>query len=253
MKKMILALAAVCLIWPALVQADEFQVAVAANFTEPSKAIAAEFEKETGHKATLIFGPTGGFETQVRQGAPFDVLLAANTKTPKNLEGDGLIKPGSRFTYAQGALALWSAQEGLVDDQGNILKSDKFKFLAVADPDLAPYGKAAYDVLKAWSLLEPLEKAKKIVTGNDIGKTFQLIDSGNAEIGFIAWSQVCREGKLSKGSVWQVPANLYSPIVQDAVILKGAADKAAVQAFADYLKNSPKAREIILSFGYTLP
>ncbi|MDR0882132.1 MAG: molybdate ABC transporter substrate-binding protein [Candidatus Adiutrix sp.] len=252
MKKLLLALVAVFLIWPALAQADEFQVAVAANFTEPSKAIAAAFEKGTGHRAVLIFGPTGGFETQIRQGAPFSILLAANTKTPKNLEKDGLTKPGSRFTYAKGALALWSAQKGFVDDLGEVLKTDKFKYLAVADPDLAPYGKAAYEVLKAWNLLEPLQKAKKIVTGNDIGKTLQLVDSGNADIGFVAWSQVCRNGKLTKGSVWQVPGNLHKPIIQDAVILKSAANNAAVQAFADYLK-SPKARDIILSYGYTLP
>jgi len=253
MKKLFLALAAVFLLSPALASAEEFQVAVAANFTAPSKDIAAEFEKETGHKPVLSFGSTGNFYSQIKNGAPFTMLLAADSKTPVKLEEEGGIKPGSRFTYAQGALALWSAKEGFVDDKGEVLAGDKYKFLSVADPKLAPYGAAAYELLKAKGLLESLEKDQRIVTGNNIGQAFQFAESGQAELGLIAWSQVCREGKLSRGSVWLVPADLYSPIMQDAVILKGAEDNAAVQAFADYLKNSPKAKEIILSYGYSLP
>jgi len=253
MRKLLLTLIAGLLLCPSAVWAAEFQVAVAANFTEPSKAIAAEFEKETGHKAILSFGATGGFYSQIKNGAPFAMLLAADSKTPVKLDEEGETKAGSRFTYAQGALALWSAQEGLVDDKGEVLKGDKFKFLSVADPKLAPYGAAAYELLKAWNILDGLEKSKRIVTGNNIGQAFQFAESGQAELGLIAWSQVCRDGKLSRGSVWLVPADLYSPIMQDAVILKAAADDEAVQAFADYLKNSPKAKEIILSFGYTLP
>ncbi len=253
MKKSLLILAAVLLFCSGPARADEFQVAVAANFTEPAKAIAAEFEKETGHKPVLSFGATGGFYSQIKNGAPFALLLAADTKTPAKLEEEGEAKPGSRFTYAQGALTLWSAKADLVDDQGQVLKSDRFKYLAVADPKLAPYGEAAYELLKAWNLLGSLEKEKRLVTGNNIGQTFQLTESGNADLGLIAWSQVCRDGQLSRGSAWLVPADLYSPILQDAVILKGAADQAAAQAFADYLKTNPKAREIILGFGYTLP
>ncbi len=253
MKKLIVSLAALFLLTPALGSAEEFQVAVAANFTKPSQDIAAEFEKEPGHKPVLSFGSTGNFYSQIKNGAPFTMLLAADSKTPVKLESEGDTKPGSRFTYAQGALALWSAQEDLVDDQGQVLNTDKFKFLAVADPKLAPYGAAAYELLKAKNLLEPLEKAQRIVTGNNIGQAFQFADRGQAELGLTAWSQVCRDGRLSRGSVWMVPADLYSPIMQDAVILKGAADNAVVQAFADYLKNSPKAKEIILSYGYSLP
>jgi len=250
MKKLLLAVVAALLMWPAAAGAEEFQVAVAANFTKPSQDIAAAFEKETGHKPVLSFGSTGSFYAQIKNGAPFTMLLAADAKTPAKLEEEGDVKPGSRFTYAQGALALWSAKEGFVDDKGEVLKSDKFKFLSVADPKLAPYGEAAYELLNAWNLVQPLEG--RIVTGQNIGQAFQFAESGQAELGLIAWSQVCREGKLSTGSVWLVPANLYSPILQDAVILKSAADNAAVQAFADYLKNSPKAKEIILSYGYTL-
>lgn len=251
MKKLVLLTAAIILLLPAMVLAEEFQVAVAANFTEPSKVIAEAFEKETGHKAILSFGSTGSFYSQIKNGAPFTMLLAADAKTPEKLEAEGEIKPGSRFTYAQGALALWSAKEGFVDDKGEVLKSDKFKFLSVADPKLAPYGAAAYELLEAWNLVKPLEG--KIVTGNNIGQAFQFAESGQAELGLIAWSQVCRDGKLSRGSAWLVPANLYSPIMQDAVILKSAENNAAVQAFADYLKNSPKAKEIIKSYGYALP
>jgi len=251
MKKLFMAVVSAILLWPALGSADEFQVAVAANFTKPSEDIAAAFEKETGHKPLLSFGSTGNFYAQIKNGAPFTMLLAADSKTPAKLEEEGGVKPGSRFTYAQGALAMWSAQEGFVDDKGEVLKSDNFKFLAVADPKLAPYGAAAYEFLNAWKLVQPLEG--RIVTGNNIGQAFQFAESGQAELGLIAWSQVCRDGKLSRGSVWLVPAELYSPILQDAVILKGAEDNAAVQAFADYLKNSPKAKEIILSYGYTLP
>lgn len=251
MKKLVLAVISAMLLWPVAAGAEEFQVAVAANFTKPSQDIAAEFEKETGHKPLLSFGSTGNFYAQITNGAPFTMLLAADAKTPAKLEEEGGVKAGSRFTYAQGALALWSAKEGFVDDQGEVLKSDKFKYLSVADPKLAPYGAAAYELLNAWNLVQALEG--RIVTGQNIGQAFQFAESGQAELGLIAWSQVCRDGKLSTGSVWLVPANLYSPILQDAVILKGAENNEAVQAFADYLKNSPKAKEIILSYGYTLP
>ena len=248
---MILALVASLLILPATAFAEEFQVAVAANFTAPSKDIAAEFEKETGHKPVLSFGSTGNFYSQIKNGAPFTMLLAADSKTPAKLEEEGDIKPGSRYTYAQGALALWSAQEGLVDAQGEVLKKGDFKFLAVADPKLAPYGAAAYELLDKLDLTNSLEG--RIVTGNNIGQAFQFAESGQAELGLIAWSQVCRGGKLSRGSAWLVPADMYSPILQDVVILKTAADNEVVQAFADYLKNSPKAKEIITSYGYALP
>ncbi|MDL2226948.1 molybdate ABC transporter substrate-binding protein [Deltaproteobacteria bacterium OttesenSCG-928-M10] len=251
MKNLFLTLAALLISLPAAARAEEFQVAVAANFTAPAKDIAAVFEAETGHKAVLSFGSTGNFYSQIKNGAPFTMLLAADAKTPAKLENEGEAKAGSRFTYAQGALALWSAREGFVDDKGEVLKGDKFKFLAVADPKLAPYGAAAYELLEAWTLVKALEG--RIVTGQNIGQAFQFAESGQAELGLIAWSQVCREGRLSRGSAWMVPADLYSPIMQDAVILKAAADNAAVEAFADYVKTSPKAREIIISYGYTLP
>ncbi len=251
MKKFLLSLLAGLLALPAALKADEFQVAVASNFTNPARDIAAEFERETGHRALLSFGSTGNFYSQIKNGAPFVILLAADSETPGKLEAEGETLAGSRFTYARGALALWSAREGFVDGQGDVLKSDKFKFLSVADPKLAPYGKAAYEVLEKWNLIKPLEG--KIVTGNNIGQAFQFVESGQAELGFVAWSRIRKDGKLTGGSVWMPPADLYSPIMQDAVLLKAGTEDAKAQAFADYVKNSPKARDIIVGYGYTLP
>ncbi|MDR1577592.1 MAG: molybdate ABC transporter substrate-binding protein [Deltaproteobacteria bacterium] len=231
-------------------QAEEFQVAVAANFTKPAEDIAKAFEKKTGHKAILTFGPTGGLATQIRQEGPFAVFLAADSATPEKLENEKLTKPGSRFTYAKGALALWSKTEGYVDAKGDVLKKNKFKKLGVADPKLAPYGKAAYEVLAKLGLDKKVES--KIVTGNNITQAFQFAETGNAELAFIAWSQVCKDGKLTSGSVWNVPADLYSPILQDLVILKPGLKSKAVQAFADYVKSDPEAEKIILSYGYEL-
>ncbi|MDR2142559.1 MAG: molybdate ABC transporter substrate-binding protein [Deltaproteobacteria bacterium] len=253
MKKIALALLAALILTLGLglnAQAEEFQVAVAANFTKPAEKIAQAFEKKTGHKAILSFGSTGNFYSQIKQEAPFAAFLAADSATPQKLENEKLIKPGSRFTYAKGALALWSKTTGYVDDKGEVLKKNQFKKLAVADPKLAPYGKAAHEALAKLGLEKAVEA--KIVTGNNITQTFQFAESGNAELAFIAWSQVCQDGQLTSGSVWNVPADLYSPILQDMVILKPGENSAAVQAFADYVKSDPEARKIILSFGYEL-
>jgi molybdate transport system substrate-binding protein len=251
MRKLLLLVAALAILCPTLALADEFQVAVASNFTAPAEIIAADFEKDTGHKAILAFGATGAFYAQIKNGSPVDIFLAADSKTPKKLEDEGDTKPGSRFTYAKGALVLWSATEGYVDDQGQVLKTGDYKHLAVADPERAPYGAAAYELLGAWGLLDGLKKDEKLVTGENIGQTVQFVDTGNAELGLVALSQVWKDGKLTKGSGWKVSPDLYSPILQDVVILKRAADNAAVQAFADYLKGD-KAKAVILSFGYEL-
>ncbi|MDR2460023.1 MAG: molybdate ABC transporter substrate-binding protein [Deltaproteobacteria bacterium] len=240
-----------CLIFTPLAQAEDFNVAVAANFTNPALDIAAIFQEETGHKPVLSFGSTGNFKTQIQNGAPFVILLAADTKTPLELEEEGLGVSGTRFTYAKGALVLWSSTPGYVDPQGEVLKKNEFRFLAVANPDLAPYGLAGYEFLTKWGLLPALES--KIVTGNNISDTFQVVNSGNAELGLIAWSQVCKDNTLSSGSVFMIPTDLYSPILQDAILLKNGSDSAAAKAFLDYLKTSPKAKEIILSYGYHLP
>jgi molybdate transport system substrate-binding protein len=229
--------------------ADEVQVAVAANFTAPIKAIAADFEKDTGHKLVTSFGATGQFYTQIKNGAPFEVFLAADDTTPAKLESENEIVNGSRFTYAVGTLALWSAKDGYVDDKGEVLKSGKFEHLSIANPKAAPYGLAATQTLDKLGLTDATHS--KIVEGQSIAQAYQFVQTGNAELGFVALSQVFNDGKLTGGSAWIVPANLHEPIKQDAVILNKGKDNAAAKALMDYLKG-PKAAAIIKSFGYQL-
>jgi molybdate transport system substrate-binding protein len=230
-----------------LAHAGEVQVAVAANFTAPAKDIAVEFEKDTGHRATLSFGSTGQFYAQIGQGAPFDVFLAADDTTPAKLEQEGETVAGSRFTYAIGALVLWSAREGFIDDRGEVLKKGGFAHLSIADPEKAPYGTAAVETLTRLGLKETLQD--KIVQGNNISQAHQFVSTGNAELGFVALSQVYKDGKLTGGSGWIVPSDLYEPIRQDAVILAKGKDNAAASAFVDYLKGT-KAGAVIESYGY---
>jgi len=230
-------------------QAAEVSVAVAANFTAPMKKIAAAFEHDTGHRAILAFGSTGKFYAQIRNGAPFQVLLSADDETPARLEREGLGVPGTRFTYAFGKLALWSRQPGLVDDRGDVLKTGKFERIALADPKLAPYGAAAVEVLNRLGLMSAL--APKFVQGENIAQTYQFLVTGNAELGFVALSQVLVDGKLVQGSAWRVPAALHAPLRQDAVVLNPGKDNAAASALMAYLRND-KARAIIRSFGYDL-
>lgn len=229
--------------------ADEVNVAVAANFTAPMQAIAVEFEKDTGHKAVPSFGATGQFYTQIKNGAPFDVFLAADDSTPAKLDTEGDTVPGSRFTYAIGTLVLWSAKEGFVDDKGEVLKKGAFAHLSIADPVKAPYGTAAVETLKKLGIYETL--SPKIVTGNNIAQAHQFVATANAELGFVALSQVYKDGKLTSGSGWIVSSDLYAPILQDAVLLKKGKDNAAAAALLKYLKE-PKAAGIIKSFGYAL-
>ncbi|MDR2444105.1 MAG: molybdate ABC transporter substrate-binding protein [Deltaproteobacteria bacterium] len=251
MKKFMVFLAALAIFIPSLAAADEFYVAVASNFQVPAGEIIKAFEEDTGHKAIPSFASTAQIYSQIVNDREVDIFLSADAATPKKLEDEGRIKPGSRFTYAQGSLVLWSATEGFVDSEGQVLKTGKWEHLAVANPKLAPYGAAAYQFLEAWGLLKGLEGTPKIVTGENITQTHSLAVSGAAQLGLLALSQVYRNGKFTSGSGWVVPSDLYSPILQDAVILKTAENKAAVQAFADYLKGE-KAKQIILSFGYIL-
>nr|WP_233161397.1 MULTISPECIES: molybdate ABC transporter substrate-binding protein [unclassified Achromobacter] len=233
----------------ATAHAGEVQVAVAANFTAPVKAIAAEFEKDTGNKVVAAFGATGQFYAQIQNGAPFEVFLAADDSTPAKLETEKRIVPGSRFTYATGALALWSAKEGYVDDKGEVLKKNQYKHLSIANPKAAPYGLAAVQTLEKLGLTQAVKD--KIVEGQNITQAQQFIATGNAELGFVALSQIYKDGKVTSGSAWVVPASMHEPIRQDAVILDKGKDNAAAKAFVDYLKG-PKAATIIKSYGYQL-
>lgn len=229
--------------------ADEVQVAVAANFTAPIQAIAKDFEKDTGHKLIASFGATGQFYTQIKNGAPFEVFLAADDTTPAKLESEGDIVKGSRFTYAVGTLALWSAKEGYVDDKGQVLKDNQYQHLSIANPKAAPYGLAATQVLEKLGLSDATRP--KIVEGQSIAQAYQFVQTGNAELGFVALSQVYKDGQLTGGSAWIVPASLHEPIKQDAVILAKGKDNAAAKALMEYLKG-PKAAAVIKSYGYQL-
>ncbi|SAL55967.1 molybdate ABC transporter substrate-binding protein [Caballeronia humi] len=229
--------------------AGEVQVAVAANFTAPVQAIAADFEKDTGNKVVASFGATGQFYAQIKNGAPFEVFLAADDTTPAKLETEGMTVPGSRFTYATGALALWSAKEGYVDANGDVLKKNAYNHLAIANPKTAPYGLAATQALDKLGLTQAV--ASKIVEGQNISQAQQFIATGNAELGFVALSQIYKDGKITSGSAWVVPASLHEPIKQDAVILNKGKDNPVAKQFSDYLKG-PKAAAVIKSYGYTL-
>jgi molybdate transport system substrate-binding protein len=230
---------------PAL--AAEVQVAVASNFTKPMRAIAADFEKATGHQAQLAFGGTGKFYAQIKNGAPFEVLLAADDETPARLEKEGYAVSGSRFTYAIGQLALWSARPGYVDAKSAVLKQGAFEHLAIANPKLAPYGAAALETLTRLGLLAALQP--KFVQGENIAQTFQFVSTGNAELGFVALSQIYEGGKLKRGSAWIVPAELHAPIRQDAVVLARGKANPAARALLNYLKTA-RARAIIKAYGY---
>ena len=229
------------------VHADEVSVAVAANFAVPLARIGEGYTAATGHTLKVSSGSTGKFYSQIVAGAPFDVLIAADDETPKKLITEGLAVAGTNFTYAIGKLVLWSAQPGYVDDQGVVLGSGKFAHLAIANPKLAPYGLAGTEVLKARGLTDAV--APKLVTAESIAQAYQFVATGNAELGFVALSQVAAPGKPVTGSYWLVPPSLYGEIRQDAVLLKTGEKNAAAAALLTYLKSAP-AKAVIASYGY---
>lgn len=227
--------------------ADEIKVAVAANFTAPMKVIAENFEKASGHKAELAFGSSGKFYSQITNGAPFDVFFSADQERPAKLEKENGIVAGSRFTYATGKLVLWSGKTNFIDDKAAVLKTGNFAHLSIASPKLAPYGAAAVETMKALGVFDKLEP--KLVQGESISQAYNFVLTGNAELGFVALSQVYADGKLKSGSAWIVPGKLHTPIHQDAVILTHGKDNKAAAALVDYLKTEP-AKVVIRSFGY---
>ena len=227
--------------------AAEVSVAVAANFAATMVKLGEAFSAATGHTLRLSTGATGKFYSQIVAGAPFEVLLSADAETPAKLVGQGLAVRGSAFTYAVGRLVLWSPQPGFVDEQGAVLVSGRFEHLAIANPKLAPYGLAAVAVLKAKGLEAAL--APKLVTGESLAQAYQFVASGNAELGFVALSQVAAPGQSLVGSLWHVPQALFPPIRQDAVLLlPGKGNPAAAELLA-YLKSAP-ARAVIEAWGY---
>lgn len=223
--------------------AAEVSVAVAANFTRPAEALGTAFTARTGDRVVFSFGATGGLYAQISQGAPFEVLLAADAVRPARAVSEGLGVPGSVFTYAIGKVVLYGPQTDLSDGEA-VLRAGAFRHLAIAAPQSAPYGAAALETLTALGLIEAL--TPKLVTGESISQTLQFVDSGNAELGFVALSQVIDK---PTGQVWRVPEELYQPIAQDAVLLEAGADNPVAQAFLDFLR-SAEGRGIIARYGY---
>lgn len=229
--------------------ADEIQVAVAANFTAPMKEIAAAFERETGHVVKSAYGATGKLYAQIKNGAPFEALLAADNTTPTKLIDEGAAVAGTQLTYAVGSLVLWSSKPDLVDSEGAVLKSGDFNKVAIANPKTAPYGAAAMEVLTGLGLLEQIQP--RLVTGENIAQAFQFVSSGNADLGFVALSQVMQNGQITGGSAWMIQGTLHESIRQDAVILSPGKDKPAVSALMAFIQGD-QARAIIRSFGYEI-
>jgi len=227
--------------------ADEIRIAVASNFAGAIKAAVGLFEANSGHRVTLAFGSTGKHYAQIRNGAPFDAFFAADARRPELLEKENLAIAGSRFTYAVGKLVLWSPATAYVDIQGKVLQQGTFRHLAIANPELAPYGIAAREVLQTRGLWDELEK--RLVRGENISQAFQFVASGNAELGFVAWSQLRRPGQDVEGSYWNVPTALYTPIEQQAILLK---DSDAGRALMSFMR-SEKAIRIIRDHGYETP
>jgi len=233
----------------AWVQADEVRVAVAANFQAPMQKIAEAFAQDTTHTAQLIVGSTGKFYLQITQGAPFHVLLSADDETPVRLEREGFAVSGTRFTYATGRLALWSVKPQAVDDKGEVLRSARGDKLAIADPKLAPYGAAAMQVLTRLGVLSQWQS--QLVQGENIAQTYQFVLTENASLGFVALSQVWRDGRLTRGSMWLVPQSLHDPLRQDAVLLQAGNHQPAARALLNYLRGE-RAQAIIRAYGYAL-
>lgn len=230
--------------------ADEVQVAVASNFSKPLETLATAFKAKSGHELKISAGATGKLYAQIENGAPFEVFLSADSKTPKKLVDAQLAVADSQFTYALGKLVLWSSTKDSIDAQGEVLKKNEFKHLAIANPKTAPYGAAALEVLEHLGLTKTLEA--KLVQGENISQTYDFVSTGNADLGFVAWSQVEKDGVLKDGSVWQVPEDLYKPIQQDAVLLTKGKDNTAAKALLDFLK-TPEAQKLITDAGYGLP
>jgi molybdate transport system substrate-binding protein len=230
--------------------AGEVQVAVASNFAKPLEAIGEKFKTATGHEIKVSAGATGKLYAQIENGAPFEVFLSADSKTPKKLIEGKFAEAGTAFTYSFGTLVLWSSKDGYVDDKGDVLKKGEFQHLSIANPKTAPYGTAGMEVLEKLGLTAAI--TPKFVQGENITQTYDFVSTGNAELGFVALSQVQKDGKLKSGSVWLVPQDMYAPLAQNAVLLTKGKDNAAAKALLEYLKTAD-AQAIMTGYGYALP
>jgi molybdate transport system substrate-binding protein len=243
--------AAVCLLAALTARADDLNIAVAANFYGTLQKLAPMFQQASGHKLLLSAGSSGQFDSQIREGAPFDVLLSADSDRPKQLEADGLGIPGSRFTYAIGTLVLWSPKAGVVDSDGKVLHTGEYRMIAIAQPRTAPYGAAAQQVLTALGLWDRLNQEKRLAVGENINQAWQFAATGNADMAFVALAQVSNAGAIA-GSCWLPPQSLYTPLEQDAVILARTGKRPAAEAFLHWLRSDPGAIASIKAAGYHL-
>src|ERR1700722_19253869 len=237
---------------PAAARAEELNVAVAANFFGTLQKLAPKFEQASGNKLLLSSGSSGQFYTQIRQGAPFDVLLSADSDRPQQLETEGLGVAGRRFTYALGTLVLWSPKVDVVDRDGKVLRGGAYRMIGIADPHNAPYGAAAQQVLTALGLWEQLNQDKKLAVGENINQAWQFAATGNVDMAFVALSQVS-DGNAISGSYWLPPQALYTPLTQDAVILTRTGKRALADAFLKWLRQDPQAIAAIKAAGYHVP
>ncbi len=233
-----------------MVQAETVRVAVASNFLGPMREIATLFERESGHRVEMVVSSSGKIYAQITHGAPFDLFLSADQAKPAALVANGLAVATSQFSYAVGRLVLWSSKPNLIDNSPGIICRSDFRILAIANPLLAPYGQAAMEVLRELGCDDAL--STKLVRGENIAQTFQFVQTGSADLGFIALAQLQDAGLAATGSQWQVPATMHSPIRQDAVLLKSAAEKPAALALLAYIR-SEQARALIQASGYRLP
>ena len=230
-------------------QADalDIRVAAASNISRPMKSIAAQFESNTSHKVLLSFGSTGMHYAQIRNGAPFDLFFAADDERPERLEAEGVAVPSTRITYAIGSLVLWSPEKDRVDSEGRILVQSSFERLAIANPKHAPYGRAAREALESLEIWDVIQR--RIVRGENVAQAYQFVATGNAEIGLIAYSQIRRANAETAGSWWRVPQSTYTPIRQQAVLLK---DRPAARDFLRFTSRN-EAKKILRDFGYEVP
>jgi molybdate transport system substrate-binding protein len=233
-------------------RAEELNVAVAANFFGTLQKLAPIFEHASGNKLLLSSGSSGQFYTQIREGAPFDVLLSADSDRPRQLETEGLGLAGSRFTYAIGTLVLWSPKADVVDRDGKLLRGGAYRMIGIADPRNAPYGAAAQQVLTALGLWQQLNQDRKLAVGENINQAWQFAATGNVEVAFVALSQVS-DGNVISGSYWLPPQGLYTPLTQDAVILTRTGKRALAEQFLNWLRQDPQAIATIRAAGYHVP
>ena len=248
MKFLRVIVACVLLLQPPTLLAEDITVAVASNFTTVLRELALDFQKRSGHRVVLAAGSSGRLYAQVVNGAPYDLFFSADVEKPAQLVADGLADADSLFTYALGALVLWSADPAMKVINGEVLREANSARVALANPRLAPYGAAAFQVLEKLAAQGILVENR--VTGENITQAYQYVETGNVPVGFVALSQVIEEGRIRRGAGWIIPQDMYTPIRQDVVLLNRGKANQAAREFLDYVR-SDEGKSVIQKFGYS--